>query len=62
MTAPPDQDRTAAAVVHCLSRSAHGRARTARGLRLRGPGAWRELLVLTLCTVLPALGVIELIG
>lgn len=53
---------TAAAVVACLAASAHGRARTAAALRLRGPGAFRELAVMTLCTVLPALGALALFG
>lgn len=58
----PDQDRTAAALVCYLSRAAHGRARTARALRLHGPGAWRELALMVLGTVLPALGAILLLG
>ena len=62
MRPSPDQNQAALAVAGYLSGAAHGRARTAQALRLRGPGAFRELLLLTLCTVLPALGVIELFG
>ncbi len=57
-----DHDRTAAAVAAYLATSAHGRARTARALRLRGPGAFRELVILALAVVLPALGAIVLLG
>lgn len=61
-TGPQAQHGTAAAIVACLAASAHGRARTAAALRLRGPGAFRELATMTLCTVLPALGALTLFG
>lgn len=49
-------------MVCALTQAAHGRARTARALRLHGPGAWRELAVMVLATVLPALATILLLG
>ena len=56
----PDHDQTAAAVAAYLATSAQGRARTARALRLRGPGAWRELAGMTICTVGGALALLLL--
>jgi hypothetical protein len=62
MPQAPERHAAAAAIVSTLVGSAHGRARTAAALRLRGPDAFRELLLLTLCTVLPALGALALLG
>lgn len=53
---PSPEDRTAAAIAACLAESARGRARTAQHLRLSGPGAAEELILLVLTTVVFGFG------
>ena len=61
MTPPPHRaPGTADCVAACLCASAHGRARTARHLRVRGPGAAEEILLQALLTAVVALGLIRL--
>ncbi len=57
----PEHDRVAAAVTAELYAAARGRARTARHLRARGPGAMEETLLMALTTVVCGLALIALI-
>jgi len=57
---PRQADRTAAMLSACLFEAAHGRARTAAHLRVRGPGALPLMLAQGLFTAVAALAVLKL--